>query len=76
MITPTNDYEERVPVKFIKSVQEKLRRQRSEAIPQSQTLLMDNSYMFGVSFPYASSSLELDRLVIPDSLNLSFLKLI
>ena len=76
MITPTNDYEERVPVKFIKMVQSKLKQQRPNAFGGSQTLLMDNGYMFAVDFPFVPSTLSLDTITIPESLNLGYLKLI
>nr|XP_039265605.1 unconventional myosin-Va-like isoform X2 [Styela clava] len=76
MITPTNDYEERVPVKFIKTVQGKLKQQRPDMFGGQQTLLMDNGFMFGVTFPYAPSTISLDRITIPESLNLGYLKLV
>lgn len=75
MITPTNDYEERVPVKFVKLVMSKLQRNQPKA-GGGQPLLMDNKYMFAVSFPYIVSTLELDKINVPNIFNLSAAKLI
>uniref|UniRef100_H2ZQ86 Myosin motor domain-containing protein n=1 Tax=Ciona savignyi TaxID=51511 RepID=H2ZQ86_CIOSA len=66
LITSTNDYEERVPVKFIKLVQSKLRAKRPTATNDS--LLMDGSFMYGVTFPYSPSQLNLEQIVVPSDL--------
>nr|CAB3264158.1 unconventional myosin-Va [Phallusia mammillata] len=67
MMTPTNDYEERVSLKFIKTVQSKLRNIRTTS-GQQESLLMDNSFMYGVTFPYSPSPLGLDQITVPDTL--------
>ncbi|XP_076808064.1 unconventional myosin-Va-like [Clavelina lepadiformis] len=66
MITPTNDYEERVPVKFVKSVQAKLRNKKHQV--SNDSLLLDTSRLFGVTFSYCPSSLALEQIAIPDNL--------
>ena len=67
MMTPTNDYEERVSGKFIKNVQTKLRSLRPGGSGQD-TLLMDTSFLFGVTFTFSPSSLTLDQIDVPESL--------
>jgi len=71
MITPTNDYEERVPVKFIKMVQNKLRGIRPTG--PNESLLMDSSFMYGVTFSYAPSPMPLEQIAPPESLRCSSL---
>ena len=71
LITPTNDYEERVPVKFIKMVQNRLRgAQRSTA---NESLLMDSSFMYGITFSYTPSQLPLEQVALPENLRCSSL---
>ena len=71
MITPTNDYEERVPVKFIKMVQKRLRDTRKPS--HHESLLMDSSFMYGVTINYSPSSVPLEQIPIPDNLGCSSL---
>lgn len=68
LYTPVNEFEERVSITFLKSV-EVLLKDRQES-PQ---LLMDNSTVFPISFPFNPSPLALESLQIPPSLNLGFL---
>ncbi|XP_030620730.1 unconventional myosin-Va isoform X2 [Chanos chanos] len=68
LYTPVNEFEERVSVTFIRTIQNRLR-DRIES-PQ---LLMDTKLIYPVTFPFNPSSLGLETIQIPGSLNLGFL---
>ncbi|XP_035538299.1 unconventional myosin-Va isoform X6 [Morone saxatilis] len=68
LYTPVNEFEERVSVSFIRTIQTRLR-DRCES-PQ---LLMDTKMIYPVTFPFSPSSLALETIQIPSSLNLAFL---
>ncbi|KAG7483467.1 unconventional myosin-Va isoform X3 [Solea senegalensis] len=68
LYTPVNEFEERVSVAFIRTIQTRLR-DRCES-PQ---LLMDTKVIYPVTFPFNPSSLALETVQIPGSLNLGFL---
>ncbi|XP_053721073.1 unconventional myosin-Va isoform X1 [Synchiropus splendidus] len=68
LYTPVNEFEERVSVAFIRTIQTRLR-DRCET-PQ---LLMDTKMIYPVTFPFNHSSLALETIQIPGSLNLAFL---
>ncbi|XP_069384891.1 unconventional myosin-Va isoform X5 [Paralichthys olivaceus] len=68
LYTPVNEFEERVSVSFIRTIQTRLR-DRCES-PQ---LLMDTKMIYPVTFPFNPSSLALETIQIPGSLNLGFL---
>ncbi|XP_068586287.1 unconventional myosin-Va isoform X1 [Cebidichthys violaceus] len=68
LYTPVNEFEERVSVSFIRTIQTRLR-DRCES-PQ---LLMDTKMIYPVTFPFSPSSLALETIQIPGSLNLGFL---
>ncbi|XP_034153431.1 unconventional myosin-Va isoform X15 [Esox lucius] len=68
LYTPVNEFEERVSVAFIRTIQTRLR-DRCET-PQ---LLMDTKVIYPVTFPFNPSSLALESIQIPGSLNLGFL---
>ncbi|KAG8440469.1 hypothetical protein GDO86_006285 [Hymenochirus boettgeri] len=68
LYTPVNEFEERVLVSFIRTIQMRLR-DRKDA-PQ---LLMDAKHIFPVTFPFNPSSLALETIQIPGSLGLGFL---
>ncbi|XP_069029487.1 unconventional myosin-Va isoform X2 [Embiotoca jacksoni] len=68
LYTPVNEFEERVSVAFIRTIQTRLR-DRCES-PQ---LLMDTKMIYPVTFPFSPSSLALETIQIPTSLNLGFL---
>uniref|UniRef100_UPI003AADF25F unconventional myosin-Va n=1 Tax=Centroberyx gerrardi TaxID=166262 RepID=UPI003AADF25F len=68
LYTPVNEFEERVSVAFIRTIQTRLR-DRCET-PQ---LLMDTKMIYPVTFPFNPSSLALETIQIPGSLNLMFL---
>ncbi|CAK6967248.1 unconventional myosin-Va isoform X2 [Scomber scombrus] len=68
LYTPVNEFEERVSVAFIRTIQTRLR-DRCET-PQ---LLMDTKMIYPVTFPFNPSSLALETIQIPTSLNLAFL---
>ncbi|XP_077202885.1 unconventional myosin-Vb isoform X2 [Paroedura picta] len=68
LYTPVNEFEERVTVGFIRNIQAHLQERNDP--PQ---LLLDFKYMFPVLFPFSPSSLTMDSIHIPASLNLEFL---
>ncbi|KAK1156948.1 unconventional myosin-Vb-like [Acipenser oxyrinchus oxyrinchus] len=74
LYTPLNEFEERVTLNFIRSVQALLNeRPRGKA----RQLLMDVRHVFPVTFPPSlslSPSQQPEQLQIPDSLNLAFLR--
>ncbi|XP_039767426.1 unconventional myosin-Vb isoform X2 [Ornithorhynchus anatinus] len=68
LYTPLNEFEERVTVAFIRTIQAQLQERKDP--PQ---LLLDFKHMFPVLFPFNPSSLTMDSIHIPASLNLEFL---
>ncbi|XP_053176263.1 unconventional myosin-Va isoform X2 [Scomber japonicus] len=68
LYTPVNEFEERVSIAFIRTIQTRLR-DRCDT-PQ---LLMDTKMIYPVTFPFNPSSLALETIQIPTSLNLAFL---
>uniref|UniRef100_A0A8C4TCA4 Unconventional myosin-Va n=1 Tax=Erpetoichthys calabaricus TaxID=27687 RepID=A0A8C4TCA4_ERPCA len=68
LYTPVNEFEERVSVTFIRTIQIRLRDRK-----ESPQLLMDSKQIFPVTFPFNPSSLSLETIQIPTSLNLGFL---
>ncbi|XP_018338222.1 PREDICTED: unconventional myosin-Va isoform X4 [Trachymyrmex septentrionalis] len=70
LYTPVDDYESRVPVSFIKKVQEKLK-ERGE---NNEQLLMDLKYSYPVRFSFNPSDIRLEDIEIPEVLHLPMLK--
>ncbi|XP_066557467.1 unconventional myosin-Va [Amia ocellicauda] len=68
LYTPVNEFEERVTVLFIRTIQTRLRDRK-----ESPQLLMDTKNIYPVTFPFNPSSLALETIQIPSSLNLGFL---
>ncbi|XP_072849042.2 unconventional myosin-Vb isoform X2 [Pogona vitticeps] len=68
LYTPVNEFEERVTVAFIRNIQTQLQDRNDP--PQ---LLLDFKFMFPVLFPFSPSSLTMDSIHIPASLDLEFL---
>ncbi|XP_068849767.1 unconventional myosin-Vb [Capricornis sumatraensis] len=68
LYTPLNEFEERVTVAFIRTIQAQLQDQNDP-----QQLLLDFKHMFPVLFPFNPSSLTMDSIHIPACLNLEFL---
>ncbi|XP_010192771.1 PREDICTED: unconventional myosin-Vb-like, partial [Mesitornis unicolor] len=69
LYTPVNEFEERVTVTFIRNIQRHL--QDRDESPQ---LLLDFKHMFPAYFVFNPSSITMDSIHIPESLNLEFLK--
>uniref|UniRef100_A0A8C8SS64 Myosin VB n=1 Tax=Pelusios castaneus TaxID=367368 RepID=A0A8C8SS64_9SAUR len=67
LYTPINEFEERVTVAFIRNIQAHLQERND-----SPQLLLDYKYMFPVVFPFNPSSITMDSIHIPASLNLEF----
>ncbi|KAJ8272401.1 hypothetical protein COCON_G00112600 [Conger conger] len=68
LYTPVNEFEERVTITFIETIQTRLPDRK-----QSPQLLMDTRIIYPVTFPFNPSTLILDTVHIPSSLNLGFL---
>lgn len=68
-----DEFEERVPVTFIRKIQARLK-DRPEAAAGGNTLLMDTKFSFPVTFPFNPSSILLDTIDVPEQLHLGFLK--
>ncbi|XP_068775615.1 unconventional myosin-Vb [Struthio camelus] len=68
--TPTAGLEERVNPSFINSIEKHLQEQNPEGPSQ---LLVDTCHLFPVHLPFSASSVHLDELCIPDSIDLAFL---
>uniref|UniRef100_A0A663FJK8 Unconventional myosin-Vb n=1 Tax=Aquila chrysaetos chrysaetos TaxID=223781 RepID=A0A663FJK8_AQUCH len=68
LYTPVNEFEERVTVAFIRDIQMHLQERNDP--PQ---LLLDFKHMFPVLFPFNPSSITMDSIHLPASLNLEFL---
>ncbi|KAM6289520.1 unconventional myosin-Vb-like [Aegotheles albertisi] len=68
LYTPVNEFEERVTVAFIRDIQTHLQERNDP--PQ---LLLDFKHMFAVTFPFNPSSITMDSIHLPASLNLDFL---
>ncbi|NXE57021.1 MYO5A protein, partial [Casuarius casuarius] len=68
--TPAAGLEERVSPSFISRVEKRLQEQNPEGPGQ---LLVDTCHLFPVHLPFSASSVHLDELRIPDSIDLAFL---
>ncbi|KAI7812222.1 unconventional myosin-Va, partial [Triplophysa rosa] len=68
LYTPVNEFEERVSISFIKSIQTLLKDRK-----ESSQLLMDAKIIFPVTFPFNPSPVALETIQLPSSLNLNFL---
>uniref|UniRef100_UPI00398ED907 unconventional myosin-Va-like n=1 Tax=Pristiophorus japonicus TaxID=55135 RepID=UPI00398ED907 len=68
LYTPINEFEERVPVAFIKNIRNLLANRSP-----SRHLLMELKHVFAVNFPIIPSPVRLDKIKIPEILNLDFL---
>ncbi|XP_028306726.1 unconventional myosin-Va-like isoform X2 [Gouania willdenowi] len=69
LYTPVIEFEERVPITFITNIK-MLLEHRSE----SSTLMMDTKKIFSITLPFTPSSVALETLTIPTSLNLGFIE--
>ncbi|KAK2149285.1 hypothetical protein LSH36_457g02032 [Paralvinella palmiformis] len=72
LYTPVNEFEEKVPISFIRKIQEKLSSRSTTT--QTQTLLMDTKFLYAVTFPFNPSSVALETLSAPLEWGLGFLK--
>lgn len=68
-----DEFEERVPVTFIRKMQLKLLDVKS-AQTQTQQLLMDKKFQFAVTFQFSPTSIGFETIQIPENWNLDFLK--
>ncbi len=72
LYTPVNEFEERVPISFIRKIQEKLSSRQNPS--QTQGLLMDTKFVYAVTFPFNPSTLGLESITAPTEWGLGFLK--
>lgn len=70
LYTPVNEFEERVPITFIRKIQDKLTSRHDS----TQTLLMDTKFLYAITFPFNPSSVGLDTITVPVEWGLGFLK--
>ena len=70
LYTPMNEFEERVPISFIRKIQEQL----SSTKEQSQSLLMDTKFLFAVNFQFIPSPVSLETIEAPNEWGLGFLR--
>lgn len=71
LYTPLNEFEERVPVTFIRKIQEKLSGNTKDS---AQSLLMDTKFVYAITFKFSPSALALETVSAPDEWSLGFLK--
>lgn len=81
LYTPNNEFERRVEIVFIRAVQERLQARDMKSaetgvidVHIKNTLLMDTRFTFPVRFPFCASSIPLEEITVPESINLPFLK--
>lgn len=74
LYTPADEMEERIPMSFIKKVQDELQLKRPDPEGQQSKLLMDTKFTFVVRFPFSPSSIKLEDIEVPSVLNLNMLK--
>ncbi|CAH0551807.1 unnamed protein product [Brassicogethes aeneus] len=72
LYTPVDEFEQRVPVSFIRKVQAKL--QERPQSQEQQTLLMDVKFRFPVRFYFNPSVICLEDIEVPDTLKLPMLE--
>lgn len=77
LYTPSDEFEERVPISFIRKMQACLLKRDEERAISGQsitagpsTLLMDTKYAFPIRFPFNPSNIQLEDIVIPDCIDL------
>ncbi|XP_033725757.1 unconventional myosin-Va-like isoform X4 [Pecten maximus] len=70
LYTPVDEFEERVPIPFIREIQKKLKGRPQET---DNTLLMDTKFSYPVTFPFNPSSIAMETVEVPQSLHLGFL---
>lgn len=85
LYAPVNDFEERVPVGFIRRLQERFQRrlqhapglsadQRTELEQQHATLLMNTKPPAGFTFFFKPSNVPLETVALPSQISLAFLR--
>ena len=78
LYTPSDEFEERLPMCVIPLVQNRLQkiRRSTELSPQHGTgscLFMDTKYSFAVKFPFSPSNIQLEDIEIPEEFNIGHL---
>lgn len=66
LYTPVDEFEERVPISFIRKIQQKLKERENK----DNSLLMDLKFSYSVTFPFNPSKIALETVDIPDTLHI------
>ncbi|KAL4216467.1 myosin V [Mactra antiquata] len=66
LYTPVDEFEERVPISFIRKIQQKLK----EREKTDNSLLMDLKFSYSVTFPFNPSKIALESIEVPEQLSL------
>ena len=67
LYTPVDEFEERVPISFIRKIQQKLK----EREMTDNALLMDLKFSYSVTFPFNPSKIELETIEVPDTFHIA-----
>ncbi|WAR29027.1 MYO5A-like protein, partial [Mya arenaria] len=67
LYTPVNEFEERVPISFIRKIQQKLK----ERVNTDNSLLMDLKFSYSVTFPFTPSKIILETIEVPEQLHIN-----
>lgn len=62
-----DEFEERVPISFIRKIQQKLK----ERDHVDNSLLMDLKFSYSVTFPFNPSKIVLETIEVPEQLHLA-----
>jgi len=66
LYTPVDEFEERVPISFIRKIQQKLK----ERNIIDTALLMDLKFSYSVTFPFNPSKIAMETIDIPESIHI------
>ncbi|XP_052785483.1 unconventional myosin-Va-like [Mya arenaria] len=67
LYTPVDEFEERVPISFIRKIQQKLK----ERVNTDNSLLMDLKFSYSVTFPFTPSKIILETIEVPEQLHIN-----
>ncbi|WAR29000.1 MYO5A-like protein, partial [Mya arenaria] len=67
LYTPVDEFEERVPISFIRKIQQKLK----ERVNTDNSLLMDLKFSYSVTFPFTPSKIIVETIEVPEQLHIN-----
>ncbi|WAR28974.1 MYO5A-like protein [Mya arenaria] len=67
LLCPVDEFEERVPISFIRKIQQKLK----ERVNTDNSLLMDLKFSYSVTFPFTPSKIILETIEVPEQLHIN-----